>query len=174
MIDVNLLTQKEVSDTVDLHCFLCTRTSLFCFVYKNHWPLFHFLDPERNLEQYDFLDLIQLWIGGWTRWVLQRSLQSKLFYNAVRTPLIMLFWQFPWYDICCYHLTFPTPALIHFCWTPMLSLLRLTLMIVPRCCLCLLVTNPIEPHHILQYIRTPSRHQWHLLGSIYFLNSFTL
>lgn len=58
MIDVNLLTEKEVSKT-GLHCLLCTRTSLFCSVCKNHWPLFHFIDPESSPEHSDlFLSLV--------------------------------------------------------------------------------------------------------------------
>lgn len=61
MIDVNLLTQKEVSETVGLYYILCTRTSVLCSVYRNHWPLFRFIDPETSPEQSDLiLNLIQL------------------------------------------------------------------------------------------------------------------
>jgi len=68
MIDANLLTQKEVSETVGLRCCLCTRTSLLCSVYKNHWPLFHFIDPESNPKQSDLsLNLVHLSVGGWAR-----------------------------------------------------------------------------------------------------------
>lgn len=62
MIDVNLLTEKEVSKTV-LHCLICTRTSLFCL--KSHWPLFHFIDPETSPEDSDlFLSLAHFEVRG--------------------------------------------------------------------------------------------------------------
>lgn len=53
MIDVSLLTQKEVSETVSFHClFFYARTFS---VYKNHSPLLYLVDSESSPEESDLI-----------------------------------------------------------------------------------------------------------------------